>query len=109
MSRYKYKLNGIIRDTETNLTYNIDDIVKLLNEQDDQITELKSQLIESEKRIEDLEVELSNEKQRKELVPKLNKPILLVEDGSVDVDRLEEDGFYVIIYRQGTNKPEFLK
>ena len=108
MSRYKYKLNGIIRDTETNLTYNIDDIVKLLNEQDDQITELKSQLIESEKRIEDLEVELSNEKQRKELVPKLNKPILLVEDGSVDVDRLEE-GFYVITYRQGANKPEFLK
>ena len=34
--------------------------------------------------------------------------ILLVEDGSVDVDKLEEDGFYVIIYRQGAKPPMWL-
>lgn len=38
-----------------------------------------------------------------------NKKILLVEDGSVDVDKLEKDGFYVIVYRQGSRLPEFLK
>ena len=38
-----------------------------------------------------------------------NKKILLVEDGSVDVEKLERDGFYVIVYRQGANKPEFLR
>ena len=37
------------------------------------------------------------------------KQILLVEDGSVDVDKLEKDGFYVIVYRQGSRLPEFLK
>ena len=35
--------------------------------------------------------------------------ILLVEDGSVDTDKLEEDGFYVIIYRQGSTPPMWLK
>lgn len=34
--------------------------------------------------------------------------ILLVEDGSVDIDKLEEDGFYVISYRQGSEPPKFL-
>ena len=38
-----------------------------------------------------------------------NKKILLVEDGSVDVEKLENDGFYVIVYKQGSNKPEFLR
>lgn len=38
-----------------------------------------------------------------------NKRVLLVEDGSVDIDKLEEDGFYVIVYRQGGNKPEWLE
>ena len=38
-----------------------------------------------------------------------NKKILLVEDGSVDVEKLEQDGFYVIVYRQGARLPEFLK
>ena len=39
--------------------------------------------------------------------------ILMVEDGSVDVDELDEwcsdNGIKLIIYRQGANKPEFLK
>jgi hypothetical protein len=38
----------------------------------------------------------------------MGTPILLVEDGSVDIDRLEEDGFYVIPYRQGSMPPMFL-
>ena len=33
---------------------------------------------------------------------------LLVEDGSVDIDKLEEDGFYVIPYRQGSRPPMWL-
>lgn len=39
-------------------------------------------------------------------------PILCVEDGSVDIDELCEDGLSpgkVIIYRQGSNRPELLK
>lgn len=36
--------------------------------------------------------------------------ILLVEDGSVDVDYIEEDlGIKCIVYRQGANKPEWLE
>lgn len=34
--------------------------------------------------------------------------ILVVEDGSVDIDKLEEDGFYVIPYRQGGALPQVL-
>ena len=38
--------------------------------------------------------------------------VLMVEDGSVDIDALEEycedKGIYVLVYRQGSNKPEFL-
>ena len=48
------------------------------------------------------------EEENKKLNKLLNNKILLAEDGSVDVDKLEEDGFYVIVYRQGSNKPEFL-
>lgn len=33
---------------------------------------------------------------------------LLVEDGSVDIEQLEEDGFYVIPYRQGSRPPMWL-
>ena len=41
--------------------------------------------------------------------PKYDK-ILLVEDGSVDVDDIEENlGIKCIIYRQGANKPEWLE
>lgn len=34
--------------------------------------------------------------------------ILVVEDGSVDIDKLEEDGFYVIVYRTGSKPPTLL-
>ena len=54
------------------------------------------------KRNEELEEE--NEKLKK----LLNNKILLVEDGSVDVDKLEQYGFYVIIYRQGAKPPMWL-
>lgn len=37
------------------------------------------------------------------------KDILLVEDGSVDIDKLEADGFYVIVYRQGSTPPMRMK
>ena len=37
------------------------------------------------------------------------KKVLIVEDGSVDIDKLEEDGFYVIVYRQGAKPPVFLE
>ena len=35
--------------------------------------------------------------------------ILLVEDGSVDVEALESKGYKVLIYRQGANPPRFIK
>ena len=33
---------------------------------------------------------------------------LIVEDGSVDIDKLEKDGFYVINYRSGSKPPMWL-
>ena len=48
------------------------------------------------------------EEENKKLKKLLNNKILLAEDGSVDVDKLEEDGFYVIIYRQGAKPPMWL-
>ena len=54
------------------------------------------------KRNEELEEE--NNKLKKSLKNK----ILLVEDGSVDIDKLEKDGFYIIVYRQGAKPPMWL-
>ena len=48
------------------------------------------------------------EEENKKLKKLLNNKILLAEDGSVDVDKLKEDGFYVIIYRQGAKPPMWL-
>ena len=48
------------------------------------------------------------EEENKKLKKLLNNKILLTEDGSVDVDKLEEDGFYVIVYRQGAKPPMWL-
>ena len=39
----------------------------------------------------------------------VSERILVVEDGSVDIDKLEEDGFYVIPYRQGSMPPHWLE
>ena len=48
------------------------------------------------------------EEENKKLKKLLNNKILLAEDGSVDVDKLEDDGFYVIVYRQGAKPPMWL-
>ena len=48
------------------------------------------------------------EEENKKLKKLLNNKILLAEDGSVNVDKLEEDGFYVIVYRQGAKPPMWL-
>ena len=48
------------------------------------------------------------EEENKKLKKLLNNKILLAEEGSVDVDKLEEDGFYVIVYRQGAKPPMWL-
>lgn len=47
-------------------------------------------------------------KEIEQLKNKLAGKILLVEDGSVDVDQLEKDGFYCIVYRSGSNPPQWL-
>lgn len=39
----------------------------------------------------------------------VGKKILLVEDGSVDVEKLEKKGFYCIVYRQGAKPPILMK
>ena len=49
------------------------------------------------------------EEENKKLKKLLNNKILLAEDGSVDVDKLEQDGFYVIVYRQGAKPPMWLQ
>lgn len=50
------------------------------------------------------ELKRENEKLRAILSGK----VLIVEDGSVDTEQLEEDGFYVISYRQGSRPPMWL-
>lgn len=44
-----------------------------------------------------------------EIVNKENFAIHIVEDGSVDTDKLKEDGFYCIVYRSGATPPQILK
>ena len=55
---------------------------------------------------------IENDKLRREnfaLKEKLTKRIILVEDGSVDVDKIEKDlGVYCIVYRQGADRPKWL-
>ena len=48
------------------------------------------------------------EEENNKLKKLLNNKILLAEYGSVDVDKLEEEGFYVIVYRQGAKPPMWL-
>lgn len=48
------------------------------------------------------------EEENKKLKKLLNNKILSIEDGSVDIDKLEEDGFYTIVYRQGSKPPIWL-
>ena len=43
-----------------------------------------------------------------ELIPNTPDRFLLVEDGSVDTNHLEELGINYILYRSGANKPEWL-
>ena len=49
MSKYKYEGYGVVRDTEIDFPYHTDDIVDLLDEKDQQITDLEAKLAESEK------------------------------------------------------------
>ena len=55
-----------------------------------------------------IEINEELEEENKKLKKLLNNKILLAEDGSVDVDKLEQDGFYVIVYRQGAKPPMWL-
>ena len=55
-----------------------------------------------------IEINEELEEENKKLKNLLNNKILLAEDGSVDVDKLEKDGFYVIVYRQGAKPPMWL-
>ena len=50
MSKYKYEGYGVVRDTEIDFPYHTDDIVDLLDEKDQQITDLEAKLAESEKK-----------------------------------------------------------
>lgn len=47
MSKYKYGMGGIIRDTEIDFTYYTNEIVGLLDEKDQRIAELEQQLANS--------------------------------------------------------------
>lgn len=49
MSNYRYEGYGVVRDLKDDIPYHTDDIVDLLEEKDQQITELKKQLEEKEK------------------------------------------------------------
>mgnify|MGYP006874619312 CR=1 FL=1 len=44
MSKYRYEMGGIIRDTEIDFPYYTDEIIELLDEKDQRIAELEEQL-----------------------------------------------------------------
>ena len=44
MSKYRYEMGGIIRDTEIDFPYYTDEIIELLDEKDQRISELEEQL-----------------------------------------------------------------
>jgi DNA-directed RNA polymerase subunit RPC12/RpoP len=44
MSKYRYEMGGIIRDTEIDFPYYTDEIIELLDEKDKRIAELEEQL-----------------------------------------------------------------
>lgn len=62
--------------------------------------------------VEVLSVEPTEEVKENEIIPNKQQKILLVEDGSVDIDNLEEwcneQNIKLIVYRNGANKPEWL-
>lgn len=47
-------------------------------------------------------------KENEKLRAILGGKVLIVEDGSVNIKQLEEDGFYVIPYRQGAKPPMWI-
>lgn len=47
MSKYRYEMGGIIRDTEIDFPYYTDEIIGLLDEKDRRIAELEEQLASS--------------------------------------------------------------
>lgn len=53
MSKYRYEMGGIIRDTEIDFPYYTDEIIELLNEKDQQIADLEAKLAENKKKKED--------------------------------------------------------
>ena len=63
--------------------------------------------------VEVLSVEPTEEVKQNEIIPSKQQKILLVEDGSVDIDNLEEwcneQNIKLIVYRNGASKPEFLE
>lgn len=52
MSKYKYEGYGVVRDTEIDFPYHTDDIVELLDEKDQQISDLEHKLEVAEKALE---------------------------------------------------------
>lgn len=53
-------------------------------------------------------VEEAINQEKQEIKPNLTNRVLLVEDGSVDVDYVESLGITCVVYRQNSNKPEWL-
>ena len=53
-------------------------------------------------------VEEAINEEKQEIKPNLTNRILLVEDGSVDEEELEQLGIKYIVYRSSANKPEWL-
>lgn len=52
MSKYRYEMGGVIRDTEIDFPYYTDEIIELLEEKDQQITDLQDQFAITKKALE---------------------------------------------------------
>ena len=50
MSKYRYEIGGVIRDTEIDFPYHTDEIIELLEEKDQQISDLEAKFAESERK-----------------------------------------------------------
>ena len=101
MSKYRYEMGGVIRDTEIDFPYHTDDIVDLLDEKDQQISDLEAKLAEKDEEIEYQEsmkilaVENKNQKaieQLEKVKEFVSRQLFITTKGCSDLDEAEAKG-----------------
>ena len=93
MSNYRYEGYGVVRDLRDDFPYHTDDIVELLNEKDQQISNLEAKLA-------DLEHRLSNCIEPKFVV---GQKIWFIDNAEIVCGDIEEFEYIISKYKQSYN------